>query len=367
MSAPRKSSRREFLQGKSAADAVADAADAAWGGPALEPLPEVPTASYLVQWSRRAMACQFSVYLNSGQYVASAEAAVAALDLVDELEDQLTVYRDHSEISRLNAAAAERSVEVEPRLFDLLSQAVAMYHATGGAYDITAAPLSKVWGFSQRAGRIPDSAELAAARATVGSQWLELDAESCSVRFLQPGVEINLASIGKGYALDRASQQLAAAEIHDFLLHGGHSSVLARGSCASESTGGWSVGVRNPLRPEQRLGELRLYDEALSTSGSGTQFFVHNGRRYGHILDPRSGWPAEGVLSATVIAPTAARAEALSTALYVLGADAARALCDRQTGVGAIILCAGRRAGSLDVHCIGRAEDTWQKLENSGP
>jgi thiamine biosynthesis lipoprotein len=177
-------------------------------------------------------------------------------------------------------------------------------------------------------------------------------------------MELNLGSIGKGYALDRVGQLLAAAEIHDVLVHGGNSSVLARGSHGATPGQGWSVGVRNPLRPDHHLGEIRLRDRALATSGSGTQFFMHEGQRYGHILDPRTGWPAQEVLSATVIAPTAALAEALSTAFYVLGSKQAEAYCQQHAEISAILVCLpdpqiDKRSGIAQVHTFGMTQQQF--------
>jgi thiamine biosynthesis lipoprotein len=152
------------------------------------------------------------------------------------------------------------------------------------------------------------------------------------VRFLRPGVEINPGAIGKGWAIDRAVESLAAAGVASVLVHGGQSSVRARGTQgpAVEGRHGWRVGLRHPLRPGRRLATITLDDRALGTSGSGTQFFIDRGRRVGHILDPRTGLPAEGVISATVLAESAADADALATALYVLGpAGLPKAIVDK--------------------------------------
>jgi FAD:protein FMN transferase len=231
---------------------------------------------------------------------------------------------------------------------------------TGGAFDITTGPLSKIWGFTRRAGAIPSAEDLAEALEHVGTQHLMLNAEPQTVEFSRPGISINLGAIGKGYALDRCAERFAAAGINDVLLHGGSSSVLARGSHGATPGEGWAVGVRNPLRPEHRLGELKVSDQALATSGSGSQFFIHNGQRYGHILDPRSGWPAQGVLSTTVIAPTAAMADALSTAFYVMGPVAAEQFCNEHTDIAALMVCPGERAGSLVLHGWNVQPDQWR-------
>src|SRR5690606_34295771 len=154
-----------------------------------------------------------------------------------------------------------------------------------------------------------------------------------NVAFTQPGVEINFNAMGKGYALDRAAAMLAERGAHDYLWHGGRSSILARGRNHGDDRECWSIGLQDPLRPQTRLGEFHLRNRALGTSGGGTQFFECAGRRYSHILDPRSGWPVEGVYTATVIADSAAEADALSTAAFVLGPAGAARLCQRRPDI----------------------------------
>jgi thiamine biosynthesis lipoprotein len=304
------------------------------------------------------MACEFAVLLPVGRYPQGAEAALAALDLVEALEDQLTIYRPTSEVSRLNALAADHAVEIEPRLYDLLAEAVEMSRQTGGAYDVTSGPLSELWGFHRRQGAVPDPNDLAATLTRVGSDKLHLDPLVRSARFSVPGMSINLGSIGKGYALDRLAEQLTGQGLEDYLLHAGQSSVLARGR-ESSAEPGWRIGVPDPLAPEQSLGQLVLGDRALSTSGSAAQFFVHEGRRLGHILDPRTGWPADQLLSATVLAPTAAQAEALSTALFVLGAAAAAEFSALRPDVAAILVLPGQSGSPRQMVPLNLPSDVW--------
>ena len=125
---------------------------------------------------------------------------------------------------------------------------------------------------------------------------------------------------------------------------------------------GWSVALRHPLKPDIRLAEFVLTDQALGTSGSGTQFFHHQGKRYGHILDPRTGWPADQVLSATVIAPTAEQADAISTAFYVMGVEKARVYCEQHAEIAALLVTAVSRAGGLELHPLNLPDDRWQRL-----
>jgi thiamine biosynthesis lipoprotein len=383
MPEPTKTSRRNFLSGKSAVEALGDAVI---GPPQPLPPPKtvgVQPGSHLLSVSREAMACLFEVVFDAAAYRDHTDAAVAALELLVPLEDQLTVYRDTSEVMQINRRAAESPVEVEAGLFQLLQRAVALHAATKGAFDITAGRLSKVWGFHRRQGQMPPADEIAAALATVGGRHLQLDTANQSIQFLQPGLELNLGAIGKGYALDRVADAVSTGGIHDFLLHGGNSSVLARGSriselgfqtsdlqndkseilnLKSEIPPGWSVGLRHPLKPDVRLAEFVLCNQALGTSGSGTQFFHHQGKRYGHILDPRSGWPAEQVLSATVIAPNAEQADALSTAFYVLGLEGARDYCQQHAEISALLVTTAQRAGGIELHPLNLAAECWQQL-----
>ena len=159
-----------------------------------------------------------------------------------------------------------------------------------------------------------------------------------SVSFARPGLEINLGSIGKGYALDRVVQMLWKDwQIANVLLHGGQSSVFALGS-EPGSPAGWSVTLSDPRDPLLQMGVFRLRDRALGTSSAIYQHIVHEGRKLGHILDPRTGWPAEGMLAATATAPTAALADALATAFFILGPEWAQVYCKEHPEIGAVLV-----------------------------
>ncbi|HTK78787.1 MAG TPA: FAD:protein FMN transferase [Gemmataceae bacterium] len=297
----------------------------------------------LLRCARRAMATVFEVLLPYGRADAQA-AAEDALDLIDRLEAQLTVYRPTSEVSRLNRLAELASVPVEAGLFDLLAFAARLSEGTGGAFDITAGPLIKAWGFYRRQGRVPEPVELAAALGRVGMSHVELNPERRSVRFRKRGMEINLGSIGKGYALDRAAVQLWDEwGVRSALLHGGTSSVLAIGTPPGEARG-WAVGIKHPWAPARRLAIVRIRGRALATSGATFQNFEYNGRKLGHLLDPRTGRPAEGVALATAFAPAAAEADALATAFYILGVEPTRRYCETHPDVSAMILPDGADA-----------------------
>ncbi len=270
------------------------------------------------------MACRFEVVL-PGEDARHVAAARAALDIADRLEAQLSVFRETSELSGVNRCAAEQPTEVSRPLFALLQRAAKIHAETGGAFDITSTPLSRCWGFLHREGRLPDSRAIADALTHVGMKLVTLDAPSKTVRFQAPGVELNLGAIGKGYALDVMAKRLRRAGVQHALLSAGASSILAIG----DDGAGWPVHIRPRLLDGARVARLRLRDAAIATSGAGEQFVVVDGQRYGHVLDPRTGWPASGVVSATVVTRDAALADALSTAILVEGPALAERSCER--------------------------------------
>jgi FAD:protein FMN transferase len=300
-----------------------------------------PSEGYWLHVNRTAMACRFEVTLPLSAR-GGVGAAQAALDEVDRLEQQLTIFRESSEVSFINRHAAAGRVRVEGSLFALLLRCQEIYRETEGAFDITSGPVSRCWGLLNRRGRLPERGELEAARALVGGEKLWLDRESRSVQFERPGVEINLGSVGKGYALDRVAGHMAEAaggRPPSALLSAGASSLRAVGD--GQARQGWLVGVRDPRDKGRRLATARLRDAALSTSGSEEQFFELNGKRYGHIVDPRSGLPAERVSSATVVAESAALTDALATAFYVGGPELAERYCAAHPEVLVLILESG--------------------------
>lgn len=381
------SSRRDFLRGRSAMEAIRGQAENA-GDFLADAIPrdqlrrQDHQSSYLEQYSKNAMACEFELLFNLHQYQNSGAAAMEAFQLIDLLEDQMTVYRDHSEVSRLNRTAFEQDVVIEQRLFELIQLAQQIHHETDQAFDITSTPLTRVWGFDQRDGGVPLQNQIDEVLGLVGSKFIDLNVETNTIRFKRQGVGINLGGIGKGHALDRVGELFEYRSVADFVIHGGQSSVLARGSsvCEPEPTEsstaqhepgntdveqshGWVVGISHPTLPGVRLAEVCLRNRALGTSGSGRQGFFHQGKRYGHIIDPRTGWPANHFLSTTVMAESAAVSDALATAFFVMPLEAVKEYCDTHPDVAAILITNDSTQKSqvrLDV--LNLADRDWHRL-----
>lgn len=251
-----------------------------------------------------------------------------------ELEGALTIFREGSDIARVNASAGE-PVRIGGDAMRALSAALAMAEASDGAFDPTVGPLMATWGFRGGAplSEPPPEETLAAARALVG--WTNVVANGDTAALASPGMRLDLSGSAKGFAVDEAFDALRAAGATNFLVNlGGNirvSGVPARGRET------WRIAVRDPIRPGRPLGTIMLRDgEAVATSGDYERFVVIGGIRYAHIMDARTGWPSRGVAGVTVRAPAAGLADCLSTALFVMGPEDGRGLLAKYPGCEAI-------------------------------
>jgi thiamine biosynthesis lipoprotein len=280
------------------------------------------------------MACDFSITFPAG-IRSGVDAGCAALDEVERLEGKLSVYHGDSDLSFINRCAAEAPVRADAEVYHLLRRAVRLSEATAGAFDSTSGALVKSWGFFQGPRRVPSDEERLRALAVSGWQWVRFDDVERTIQFAQAGLEFNLGGIGKGFAIDRALDVVRRQfGIRCALMQGGQSSIAGAGE--------WVVAIGDPP-----IAQVKLRNQAMGTSAATNQFFcIQDGRRYGHILDPRTGWPARGVYSASAIAPTATEADALSTAFYVMGFEAARQYCREHTEVGAVMVVPGPSEGT---------------------
>jgi len=239
-----------------------------------------------------------------------------ALAEIARVESRLSLYRPASDISWINAHAGHRAVKVEPTLFALLQRLVALSAATDGAFDITVGPLMRAWKFVGDSGALPSPEVVEDARSRAGYQHLDLDGRASTIRFGRPGMSIDLGAAGKGYAIDGAIALLRAHGLATALLHGGTSSVHAIGQPPDGDA--WKIAWSAPGGAGHTF-DLR--DGALSVSAVHGKAFWSGGRQYGHVIDPRTGMPADRGTSAVVTGPGSLECDALSTALLVLGAD----------------------------------------------
>lgn len=268
--------------------------------------------------SMDAMGSTYSIVVYGTGRARMLAAVELAFDEAKRLDQLLSNYRPASEWSQVNRYAAERPVKVSSELFDLLVACVEYSRQSGGAFDISVGPLMKVWGFYKGSGHLPHRAEVRGALSHVGYRNLILDPKAQTVWFREPGVEIDPGGIGKGYAVDRMVALLKANGVVSGMVSGGGSSIYAIGTPPDEKRG-WRMSIRDPRNERKTVQEVFLKDESMSTSGSYEKFFRAEGRIYSHIMDPRTGFPAPGMLSASVIAPKTIDSEAWAKPFFIDG------------------------------------------------
>lgn len=324
---------------------------------------EKPPDLHLLRVGRPAMGTRFEI-LFSSEFRASIESAHRALDEIRRLESLLTIFSEESQICEVNREASDHPVAVAPEVYELLERSRRLSEQTEGAFDVTAGALWRCWGFHRKEGVVPDPDSLREVMSRVGWQALVLEPGN-RVRLERIGLELNLGSIGKGFALDRASGILQNSGLGRVLLHAGHSSFLGVGE-PFEGAGGWRVSIRNPVRGEPDLLVVQLKNRGMATSGVTEQYFEKEGRTYGHIVDPRTGWPASRHLSATAVAATAAEADALSTAFFVMETAEVEDYCQRHPDTGAILVPAAEKSDEVPLMLFGCAEECIREQGSGG-
>lgn len=281
-----------------------------------------------VRVARHAMGTRFEILLEGGDARMLRAAGEEALDEIERLDRQLSLFRPESEISRINSAAAAAPVRVEAGLFRLLVTCRDLWMKSGEMFDVTVGPLMRCWGFREERREAPSDQEIAAAREVTGMGHVILDEGERSVRFDRDGVALDLGAVAKGWALDQAALLLREAGIDNALLHGGSSAIRAMGRSPAPDSDGWIVAIRPPpaeLLPRKRpwpgefIRSMALRDEALSVSAISGRYLERSGRIDGHVLDPRRGAPVPEGLLAAVVLPSATDSDALSTALLAGG------------------------------------------------
>ena len=250
----------------------------------------------------------------------------SAIDLsfeeIKRLDELLSNYKPLSEWSKINREAASHPVRVSAELFRLLEACLEYSRKSEGAFDITVGPLVRTWGFYKGSGRLPHRAEMRTALEKVGYRNVILDNSEFTVRFSKTGMEIDPGGVGKGYAVDRLVEMLKGLGIKSALVSAGGSSIYGLGAPPNEP--GWKVRIRHPRKEDESVSEVTLNNNSMSTSGTSEKFFVSGGKLYSHIFDPRTGFPAPGMLSVSVIAPKTLDSEAWTKPAFILGREWAK-------------------------------------------
>jgi len=268
--------------------------------------------------SADAMGATYTVAIYGTDRVAMEAAVDAALDEAQRLDRLLSNYRPQSEWSVVNRSAAAGPVKVSPELFQLLAACLVYSRESEGAFDITVGPLMKIWGFYKSSGHVAPKSDVQAALTKVGYRHIHLDEAAQTVWFDRAGVEMDPGGIGKGYAVDRMVEVLKAKGVERALVAGSSSSIYGLGAPPDQPEG-WEVSIRDPHNPRRGVAQVYLKDMSLSTSGSYEKFFEADGRTYSHIMDPRTGYPAQGTVSVSVVTPRTIDSEAWAKPYFING------------------------------------------------
>ncbi|HUS58538.1 MAG TPA: FAD:protein FMN transferase [Planctomycetota bacterium] len=269
----------------------------------------------------------------------------AAFEQIARIERSMSDYDADSELSKINREAFERDVQVSDAMLDVLKMSLEYAELSNGAFDVTIRPLKVLWKQAGEKNALPDAAAIAAARESVGSGKIGLDARAKTVRFLKPSMQLDLGGIAKGYAVDQAIAELRRQGIAAALVNAGGDIATMGAPPEAEY---WKVGIQHPGKRDEMLPEvLKLSDAAVATSGDYERFVQVAGKRYSHIVDPVTGWPVGHVSSVTVIAPSATQADALATALSVLGPRKGIELAGRLPNIEAMFIIAADGAKTI--------------------
>lgn len=289
--------------------------------------------------------CAISAFHNDEHLVE--EAAASAFAEMGRLEDLMTTWKDTSEVERINQAAGKSAVQVSPETFEVIEKSLWIAKLSGGAFDITMGAFAGVWKFDEdNDGSLPDARVVRARRLLVNHRDVAIDRGARTVRLKRVGQKINLGGIAKGYIVDKAVAKLRASGLRDFMVQAG-GDFFASGRKGDRD---WNVGIQDPRAPRDvpksgatSFAVLSISDQAFNTSGDYERFVLKNGRRYHHIIDPKTGYPSNGCRSVTVLAPSAFLADTLDTAACVMGPKKGMAMIEEIPDVAAVFVDAKNR------------------------
>lgn len=274
---------------------------------------------------------EITIYEKNG--VDTDHAADLAFSEIERLEKIFSSYMQASDVSKISADAGGEPIPVAPEVIEALKIAVKVSDLSEGAFDPTVGSLSKVWGYSGEKGVVPSETEIAKVLDLVDHKKIEIDERTGRARLTGKGMVLNLGGVAKGYIVKKALDALKKEGIEKAIIHAGGDMAVFGG----DEKNPFSIGIQDP-RKKKLLGEARLTEGAVSTSGDYERFFMKDGKRYHHILDPKTGWPAEGTQGVTIIAKDHTLADGLSTAVFVLGPEKGMALIERLDSVEGVII-----------------------------
>lgn len=257
------------------------------------------------------------------------EKLVSEMQRIDQL---MSPYKDTSELSLINQQATQQPTKISFELFYVIQQSLEFSRLTQGAFDISFSSVGYLYDYRQRVS--PDKQQIEQLKQAINYKNIHLDKNKGTIYFSDPRIKIDLGGIAKGYAVDRCIEILQKAQVKNaYVSAGGDSRMIGR-----KDDRLWYIGIRHPRYKSKLVANLPLENIAVSTSGDYERFFIKDGIRYHHIIDPKSGTSASSVQSVTILAADSLTADALSTSVFVLGVQAGMQLINSQQGISAIII-----------------------------
>lgn len=263
------------------------------------------------------------------------QAINAAETEIRRIEKLISSWDPNSQTSQINRAAGISPVKVDEELFQLIRRSQKISQLSGGAFDISFASINKIWRFDGSMEMLPDSSEVAQSVANINWRNIKLQPDSLQVFLGQEGMRIGFGGIGKGYAANRAKAIMLRMGITSGLVNAG-GDLIAWGQRADNSP--WSIGIAEPQNPAAIFARLEINNQAVVTSGNYEKNVVFDGKRYAHIIDPRTGWPVQELKSVTIICPDAELADGLATAIFVLGPQQGLHLVNQLKGIQCLMI-----------------------------
>lgn len=290
-----------------------------------------------VTFTRQLMGTLVQITLMDGDEDRYRPAAYAAFDEIARLEGLFSSYQADSDVSRLSRAAGKHAVRVSPEVMEVVKEALHISRISGGAFDPTVGALAGAWGYSGEKGYVPSKEEVERLLPLVDYTAVKVDEKDGTVMLGKEGMVINLGGVAKGFIVKKAIGVLTSHGMRRGIVHAG-------GDMTVFQTGGerpFIIGIQHPRRKKKLLGEIFVTNGAVATSGDYERFFMKDGVRYHHILDPATGFPARASRSATVTSVDPTEADALSTAVFVMGPGAGMELIERLDGVEGVVVDTG--------------------------
>lgn len=260
------------------------------------------------------------------------EASGIVFQEIERVEKVFSLYRDDSFVGNLNKTGF---LNTNFEVFSLIKKAGIFYGITDGRFDITVAPLAIIWKDALKENKIPSEGEIKSALELVGFDKISLDNESKNIKLMKKGMQVDFGAFAKGYAVDCAIKELKEKGIDSAIINAG-GDIYCLGTKSSQA---WKVGLQHPRDKNKLLTNLELKDSAVATSGDYEQFVEIDGKRYSHIIDPKTGYPVENdIISVTVVAGDTLTADAVATCIFLLGKDRGRQIFENYKGVQKIII-----------------------------